>query len=94
MDHVEQRLKELIKQLGHAIDESLSDSESIAEVIHAIKSEGYDVLLVLEATIGFKRRSEESRQEKSSEITPVDLDSSLTQKDQEFLKALCISLKE
>jgi hypothetical protein len=31
-DPVDQRLKELMKELGEAINESLSDSEQIAEV--------------------------------------------------------------
>ena len=56
---VEQRLQKLMKELGQAINESISDSEQIAEVIAKIKSGGYDVFLVLEATIGFNKREEE-----------------------------------
>jgi len=52
------KLKQLMKELGDAINESLSDSEQIAEVISRIKDGGYDVFLVLEATIGFNRRDE------------------------------------
>ena len=48
-----------MKELGQAINESISDSEQIAEVIAKIKSGGYDVFLVLEATIGFNKREEE-----------------------------------
>jgi hypothetical protein len=36
----------------------LSDSERIAEAIGEIKRAGYDVFLVLEATIGFNKREE------------------------------------
>ncbi len=56
---MEQRLQKLMKELGQAINESISDSEQIAEVIAKIKSGGYDVFLVLEATIGFNKREEE-----------------------------------
>lgn len=91
---VEQRLKDLIKQLGSAIDESLSRSQAISEVIGEIKKEGYDVLLVLEATIGFNRRSDEAGKEPVAALTHQDLDSNLTEQDQRFLKALCISLSE
>ena len=49
-------LKKRIKELGEAINHSLSESEPIAETIGRIKSEGYDVFLVLEATIGFTRQ--------------------------------------
>ena len=53
---MEERLKTLMQELGNAINESLSDSERIAEAIGEIKSAGYDVFLVLEATIGFNKR--------------------------------------
>ena len=55
-----QRLKQLMKELGEAINESLSDSEQIAEVISKIKAGGYDVFLVLEATIGFNKHEEQA----------------------------------
>lgn len=47
-----------MQELGHAINESLSDSDRIAEAIGEIKRAGYDVFLVLEATIGFNKRDE------------------------------------
>ena len=91
---MEQRLKQLINQLGRAIDESLSESRTIAEVIREIKREGYDVLLVLEATIGFNRRSEGAARQGQAAVTHKDLDSSLTEQDQKFLKAMSITLEE
>ena len=47
-----------MKELGEAINESLSDSESIAEVVARIKEGGYDIFLVLEATIGVSKQGE------------------------------------
>lgn len=91
---MEHRLKQLIKRLGRAIDESLSESPTIAEVIGEIKREGYDVLLVLEATIGFNRRSQGVGGQKPAAVTHKDLDSSLTEQDQRFLKALSITLDD
>jgi len=55
---VDDRLKELMQELGNAINESLSDSERIAAAIGEIKQAGYDVFLVLEATIGFNKRDD------------------------------------
>lgn len=55
---MEDRLKELMQELGNAINESLSDSDRIAAAIGEIKGAGYDVFLVLEATIGFNKRDE------------------------------------
>ena len=57
---MDDRLKELMQELGNAINESLSDSERIAASIGEIKSAGYDVFLVLEATIGFNKRDEDA----------------------------------
>lgn len=91
---MDQRLKQLIKQLGHAIDESLSGSKAIAEVIGQVRKEGYDVLLVLEATIGFNRRAGKVAGQKIATGETRDLDSSLTEQDQQFLKSMSISLSD
>ena len=45
------RLRELIQQLGEAIHESVIESEQIAGVVQDIRQHGFDVLLMLEATI-------------------------------------------
>ena len=55
---MEEPLKHLMQELGNAINDSLSESDRIAEAIGEIKKAGYDVFLVLEATIGFNRRDE------------------------------------
>jgi hypothetical protein len=94
---VNQRLKQLMKELGEAINESLAEAEPIAEVISKIKVEGYDVFLVLEATVGFNRREDEQpkpelvRSGKASTVTP---DLKVNAQDLRFLKSLRISLDE
>ncbi len=45
-------LRKLVEQLGEAIHESVSESEQIAGVVQDIRRQGFDVLLMLEATIG------------------------------------------
>ena len=57
---MDEPLKNLMQELGNAINDSLSESDRIAEAIGEIKRAGYDVFLVLEATIGFNRRDENS----------------------------------
>jgi ABC-type branched-subunit amino acid transport system substrate-binding protein len=47
-----QQVKDLIQKLGEAIHESVSDSEQISGVVREIREQGFDVLLMLEATIG------------------------------------------
>ena len=99
---MEERLKSLMQDLGNAINESLSESERIAEAIGEIKSAGYDVFLVLEATIGFNKR-EESRDEtddadEATAVEPTEVTSigkvRFTTQDQRFLKALRITVDE
>ena len=101
---MEEKLKELMQELGNAINESLSDSDRIAAAIGEIKRAGYDVFLVLEATIGFNKRdeSEEEVEEgadvESSEPPKRRFESTgkikLTSQDQKFLKALKIAIDE
>ena len=62
---MEEPLKQLMQELGNAINDSLSESDRIAEAIGQIKRAGYDVFLVLEATIGFNKRDEEDGEEDS-----------------------------
>ncbi len=96
---MEESLKSLMQDLGNAINESLSDSERIAEAIGEIKSAGYDVFLVLEATIGFNKREaaddtdEENTSAETREVATTGKVRFTTQ-DQRFLKALRISAEE
>jgi hypothetical protein len=88
-----------MQDLGNAINESLSDSERIAEAIGEIKSAGYDVFLVLEATIGFNKREvvddadEENTTSETNEVATTGK-VRFTSQDQRFLKALRISAEE
>src|SRR5690349_24440661 len=104
--NLDDRLKDLMKELGDAINESLSDSDRIAAAIGEIKRAGYDVFLVLEATIGFNKRDEseesESDEPEMESETPAPpkrrFESTgkikLTTQDHKFLKALKIAIEE
>jgi hypothetical protein len=86
-----------MQDLGNAINESLSDSERIAEAIGEIKGAGYDVFLVLEATIGFnKRDNDDSPDDDSGEPREIGTSGRVrfTTQDQRFLKALRITADE
>ena len=92
---MDDRLKNLMQELGNAINESLAESDQIAEAIGEIKRSGYDVFLVLEATIGFNRRDESDGAgvPVAAESAPVGR-IKLTNQDQKFLRALKISVEE
>ena len=51
------QLKQLMKELGDAINQSLSNSPQISEVVSRIKEHGYNIFLVLEATTGVSHQS-------------------------------------
>ena len=93
---MDDRLKQLMQELGNAINESLSDSEAIAQAIGEIKQAGYDVFLVLEATIGFNKRQteEEAQREEAPAARGMGHKIVLTHDDQELLKAMRITLPE
>ena len=83
-----------MKELGDAINGALAESEKISDAIQNVRNAGYDVFLVLEATIGFNRRDKTDVTEpvahglKSSEMK---LD--VTAQDLKFLRSLKISIE-
>ena len=105
---MEEPLKHLMQELGNAINDSLSESDRIAEAIGEIKRAGYDVFLVLEATIGFNRRDdsadEEGEQEDGDDLIRDREEPKrtfeatgkikLTTQDHRFLRALKIAVDE
>ena len=84
-----QNLRKLVQQLGEAIHESVSESEQIAGVVQDIRSQGFDVLLMLEATIGL------------NEVVETDADAGetaedgagFTAQDVNFLRSLRIAIE-
>ena len=84
------RLRELIQQLGEAIHESVIESEQIAGVVQDIRKHGFDVLLMLEATIGL---NEVSKEPESESAEAGEEGTSFTKNDVNFLRSLRISIE-
>jgi len=91
---VTSRLRELIQQLGEAIHESVIESEQIAGVVQDIRQHGFDVLLMLEATIGL---NELSTTKEPDGVPTIGEDGepagSFTSHDLHFLRSLRISVE-
>ncbi|MBV8673900.1 MAG: hypothetical protein JOZ33_10735 [Acidobacteriaceae bacterium] len=90
-----QKLRNLVQQLGEAIHESVSESEHIAGVVKDIRKQGFDVLLMLEATIGLNELEHQpsaQREEPSDEVEGSG--DRFTTQDLNFLKSLRISVEE
>ncbi len=90
-----QRLRRLIQQLGEAIHESVSESEQISEVVQDIRKQGFDVLLMLEATIGLNEVEQQpvSELEAPASVKPQG-DETFNAQDVHFLRSLRISVEE
>jgi hypothetical protein len=58
---VDDRVKSLLKELGDAINEAVTGSARVESIMQAIRNEGYEVYLMLEANIAVqdKRLSRE-----------------------------------
>jgi len=90
-----QKVKNLIQKLGEAIHESVSESEHIAGVVKNIREQGFDVLLMLEATIGLNEVEPETEPTGPLQLTAGDpSEGPFTNNDVHFLKSLRISLQE
>ena len=92
---LDDNLKQLMKELGAAINDALSDSEEISEAIQNVRNAGYDVFLVLEATIGFNKRSKTDGGEEAG-VNSLKSGSPLrvTAQDLKFLRSLKISIED
>ncbi len=88
------RVRKLIEQLGEAIHESVSESEQIAGVVQNIRSQGFDVLLMLEATIGLNE-VETQPGEEGEALTAETIEGGkpFTPQDVSFLRSLRISVE-
>ncbi|MGB7265976.1 MAG: hypothetical protein WBC92_10725 [Terracidiphilus sp.] len=87
------RLRELIQQLGEAIHESVIESEQIAGVVQDIRKHGFDVLLMLEATIGLNEvTGKASDATQTDEVAGGEV-GAFTPNDLHFLRSLRISVE-
>ena len=77
---LDDQLKQLLRELGHAINDTVSDSERISGAIANVRAAGYDIVLKLDATIGLAKR----------EAQPAKI----TAQDRRFLESLHIQVDQ
>jgi hypothetical protein len=56
---VDDKIKQLLRELGTAINESISSSDDVNRQIQKIRQEGYNLYVVLDATIGLNKEGED-----------------------------------
>ena len=75
---LDDQLKRLLRELGHAINDTVGESDRISEAIAGVRAAGYDIVLKLDATIGLARRDSSSAR--------------ITSTDRRFLESLHIQV--
>jgi hypothetical protein len=93
-------LRAMLKELGQAINESISGSGRVHDSIQRIRDEGYNLYMVLDAKVGVNKRegrSSRSRRAVSNSAEPGEAPSTgeraafrINLKDLRFLKSLGI----
>jgi hypothetical protein len=69
---VDDKIKQLLQDLGTAINESISGSEDVNRHIQRIRDEGYDLYVVLDATIGLNKQEPDDADETTAVVTPSE----------------------
>jgi hypothetical protein len=90
---IDDRLKGLLKELGDAINVALSQSVEINDAIQNVRNAGYEVVLALEATIGFNKNSNEEIPTAEGESVPGKGKLQVTSQDLKWLQSLKISVE-
>ncbi len=90
---MDQELKKLMKELGEAINQSVAESDQISDVMARIKAGGYDVFLMLEATIGFNQREGGGEPPRVKEYNSSG-ELEITGQDLKFLRSLRITVND
>lgn len=62
-ERVDDKIKQLLQELGTAINESISSSDDVNRHIQKIRDEGYDLYVVLDATIGLNKQEPDAEEE-------------------------------
>lgn len=83
---LDDELKNLLRELGHAINDTVSESDRITGAIAGVRAHGYDIVLKLDATIGLARRDSDSEPRKMTHQDRRFLESLRIQVDQEVLE--------
>lgn len=87
---MDEHLKRLVEELGLAINDSISTSERISEVVKEIEDQGCSVLLFLNVTIAITKRHEKSLSLPAR--TSSNPESEFNRGDVQFLKSMHITL--
>ena len=96
---MENELQHLIDELGEAINSSLAESDRFATVMAEMEQAGYNVYVVLEASIEFRKQGDVGAESGEAEIQMLPQpkhdsvrSSEMSEEDLDFLRELKISV--
>jgi len=96
---MEKQLQDLVDQLGSAIDDAIAESDRIGAIVHEMEQAGYDLTLVLEATMRLSPKDAavdgewaESRFDSPMPVLTASGKFDLTPQDQQFLQELKVAI--
>ena len=89
---MDDKIKQLLQELGTAINESISASEEVNQQIQRIRDEGYDLYVVLDATIGLNKHddADTDREEVVPAAPPKEVQFRINVNDLAMLRSLGI----
>ncbi len=95
-------VKKLVGDLGQTLQRTLAESPQVALCLNRIRAAGYEVSLVLEATIGFSRAGAREGDAEAAATAHFDFRVEkgeparvkMTPLDKKFLRSLKISVEE
>lgn len=69
---MDDKIKQLLQDLGIAINESISGSDDVNRHIQKIRDEGYDLYVVLDATIGLNKQDPDTAESENEDVVPPE----------------------
>ena len=94
---IPEHLREIVDRLGVALVRALANDESSRALVQEIQAYGFDMALMLEATVALHKRSEDDEDDEEAEAAgEPTLDASdgvWSEEDKAFLKTFKISLE-
>lgn len=82
--------KEIVQELGQAINAAVERSGEVAEAIQRLRDAGYEVELLLKLEIGLREREDDEAEVDSDDATQLEL----TDEDRRTLRSMRIRFDE
>ena len=90
---IPEHLREIVDRLGVALVKALANDESSRALVQEIQAHGFDMALMLEATVALHRRSDSDDEAQEAEFALDQSGGQWSEDDKAFLKTFKIALE-